>query len=157
MGEITQEVNIEIVEKLPDGNYKRKNPRTIASQVEGYNADDILNKLLTIPGFDMSSFTKAVTGSYVGDGEYTRDIILGYKPKFIFVRDSEIGATKAKAWISMEGHGVYFKNQTYPVAGGGSATDQVRITSNGIKVNHSNGAEYSQNETGKTYRYVAIV
>ena len=47
----------------------------------GVDADSILNKLLTLTGFDMSSFTKAVTGSYVGDGIYTRDIILGYKPK----------------------------------------------------------------------------
>lgn len=35
MGEITQEVNVDLVEKLPDGNLKRKYPKTTVGQVVG--------------------------------------------------------------------------------------------------------------------------
>ena len=34
MAEISQNVNIEMLEKLPDGTYKRKYPKTVGSQVE---------------------------------------------------------------------------------------------------------------------------
>lgn len=50
MANISQEVNIEMLEKLADGSYKKKNPQTKASQViaeDGSNLESHLAKEAT--------------------------------------------------------------------------------------------------------------
>ena len=173
MPNITEEKWIEMLEKKADGTYIAKYPKVKSksgitfdehldndtSAHGGVDADSILSKLLTIPGFDMSSFTKAVTGSYVGDGAYTRNITLGYKPKFIFVRDNKTyEADKPNAWICMENHGIAFEHGGPYVVGGTSSVRLIKPISNGIEVAHADGQYgYSSNEPGMTYYYVAIV
>lgn len=41
MANISQEVNIEMLEKLADGSYKKKNPQTKASQVIAEDGSDL--------------------------------------------------------------------------------------------------------------------
>lgn len=41
MAEISREVNIEMLEKLPDGTFKKKNPATKAQVVEMSNGQDV--------------------------------------------------------------------------------------------------------------------
>ena len=74
MGAITQEVNIQMLEKLADGNFKKKNPETKASQVmledtaNNFKATDVegaMGELFTNASNGKTQVASAITGKGV--------------------------------------------------------------------------------------------
>ncbi|WP_409229108.1 hypothetical protein [Gudongella sp. SC589] len=107
MANISQNVNIEMLEKLPDGTYKRKYPKTrsdsgvtfdehlaenttqvhvnaLASEAEAV-AGETNNKFMTPLRVKEQIATHIVRGSFTGDGIDDRVINVGFAPDAVFI------------------------------------------------------------------------
>lgn len=138
---ITQEILFEMLEKLPDGTFKRKFPKTKAEQIVGDIDADLLG------GFVAADYARPITGSFTGDGTNLRQITLGFRPSLvILVRKS----SPAELRLMSNGGGIRVTDSdpgvSYFLAQGGSP----EINSNGFRL-YTN-----ENEIGKSYNYLAF-
>lgn len=104
---------------------------------------------LTAPSavLELIGGSKAVMGSYVGDGNTTyRDVYLGFQPKLLFVTINCGGVTGT----SSKDLAVVFRTAT-----GNANVAYIQITSTGFRVQYS-GNYLNFNTANLTYHYIAF-
>ncbi|MFD2704621.1 DUF7483 domain-containing protein [Salibacterium lacus] len=88
-----------------------------------------------------------VTGSYTGDGSDGRSIVIGFRPKLLYVVNTSI----AWGWVAIDGAGEFFVHEA---SGGHTYGNNISLTSNGFEVSSAN---IDANNDGDVYYYYAIV
>lgn len=164
MANITQEVNIDILEKLPDGNFKIKYPKTtkeqvglgnvlnygIATQAEakaGTSNTKYMTPLRVKNAIDGLG-TKALEGTFTQGNPST--INLGFAPKLVIVAARDGGSKTHGGIIFKDGsiwftdsHNTKYSNKSY-------------ITTGGFVSAAYSTVDYSGIEKGLSCRYIAI-
>lgn len=155
----------EVYKQAPNGDFKYENStsygnyltllsnfQTMSGNIIGYVLTST-NEAPTESGYVFKSMgqfgekTRAVTGTYTGDGNDGREIALGFAPQAVFIA-GYIASAYGFGMSLKSGGGVYGSYSTI------SQMSQVSCTSNGFKV----GVGYAQNgnQSGQRYDYLAI-
>ncbi len=161
MANISQNVNIEMLEKLPDGTYKRKYPKTQVLQVVGL---DFATKAEAQAGTSNTKYMtplrvkegiefigKPVIGSYIGSGASSRVISLGFQPSAVLVIPENGRLYDHPNYIR---GGLALIGKPAKISYG----DAVRITTTGFTVYYETDTKWGilSNIINESYRYVAF-
>ncbi|MFD2704246.1 DUF7483 domain-containing protein [Salibacterium lacus] len=87
-----------------------------------------------------------VIGSYTGDGSAGRSIVVGFRPKFLYIVNTSI----AWGWVAIDGAGEFLVHEA---SGGHAYGNNINLTSNGFDVYSEN---IDANNNGDVYYYCAI-
>lgn len=157
---ISQEVNVEMRERLPDGTFKVKYPKTKREQIIGLeNVQNygVATKTEAEAGTSNSRYmtplrvkeafnSNIVIGTYTGDGAAIRTINVGFTPRAVIVAGHS----------GFEGRG----SQGFATAELGtmeSGANSLTITTNGFNIYLGSGAYYPEtNRLNTLYNYMAI-
>lgn len=174
---ITQEVNIEMLEKLPDGNFKIKYPKTKAGQV--LNLDKAAVGLSAVLNYGIATQAEAqagtsnvkymtplrvleairasvhiVEGSYIGNNTTGRKITLGFEPKLVIIIASVDSTSTPDYWyLSLGVIGLRYGGGSTGFSYNDSGFAPI-ITSDGFEIRGGNTT--FTNANGKYYKYIAL-